>query len=519
MIVDEWLRRIWYLINQRQVEKELRDEMEAHREAMDEPGNFGNTLRLREESRDAWGWKWLDDFAHDARHACRTLRLSPGFALSASLILSLGIGGNLVAFQFLDTVFWKPLPFREPANLVRFELAANNEKPELSYPAARFVEGHNDVLADVMVQVRNDEGVTWETDLANRIPSNAVSVNWFDGFGYAPVRGRLFKRGIDDATGTNPVVVLSSRFWERKLNRDSDIVGRIVRVNGRPATVVGIAPLDLVDFQDTSVWLPINQVEYFFPGSLIRTSWNSGVSPAEMYARIKPGISLTVVRDALRNPVSEIANHDPAHTKTERWLEPYAATTRFRKPDPTSLLATAVLGGLSLLILIVACANLSNVVLSRATDRVRELSIRVALGVSRTRLMRHLLGDTVLIACMGMAGGLVFAYWTSRVFEVLAESEQQVFPPFVLNLRIIAAALGVAAISIAAVGLLPAWKISRQDLGVSDERRWSTNVVSPRPQSKPSTLTRGADWKQRSAVGSDWTGFAQPSADSDRPRI
>ena len=334
----------------------------------------------------------------------------------------------------------------------------------VSYPAAKFIQANNDVLADVMVQVRNDEGVTWEADLTNRLLSDAVSVNWFEGFGYVPVRGRLFQRGIDDAPGADPVVVLSSKFWERKLNGDPDIVGRAIRVNGHPATVVGIVPTDLVDFQNTSIWLPINQVEYFFPGSLVATSWNSGLSPAEMYARINPGISLAMVRDALRNPVREIAIRQPDLSKTDPWLEPYSATTRFRHPDPGLLLASTVLSGLSLLILIVACANLSNVVLSRATDRVRELSIRVALGVSRTKLMRHLLADTALLAGIGMAGGLVFAYWTSKVFELVGESEQQAFPPFVLDWRIMAAALGVAGIAMAAVGLLPAWKISRQDL-------------------------------------------------------
>src|SRR5262252_4837289 len=126
MIFDEWLRRIWYLINRRQLEQELRDEMEAHREAMSEPRYFGNTLRLQEESRDAWGWKWLDDFAQDLRYACRTLRFSPGFVLSASLILCLGIGGNLAAFEFLDSIFWKPLPFREPATLV--EVCTGNDR-------------------------------------------------------------------------------------------------------------------------------------------------------------------------------------------------------------------------------------------------------------------------------------------------------------------------------------------------------------------------------------------------------
>jgi hypothetical protein len=351
MIVDEWLRRIWYLINRRQLEQELRDEMEAHREAMSEPGHFGNSLRLQEESRDVWGWKWLDDLVHDLRYACRTLRLSPGFALSASLILSLGIGGNLAAFQFLDSMYWKPLPFPEPATLVRLEPTSNNGRWDLSYPAAGFIEAHNDVLADAMIQVRINERVTWEADPANRVPSSAVSVNWFDGFGYAPVRGRLFKQGIDDRSGASLVVVLSSRFWERKLNGDADIVGRTVRINGRSATVVGIAATDSVYFENIGVWLPINQVEYFFPGSRIETSWNSGVNPAEMYARIKPGISLNVVRDALRNPVSEIANRDSDVPKTEPWLEPYAATTGFRNPDAFPLLVTGVLGGLSLLTL------------------------------------------------------------------------------------------------------------------------------------------------------------------------
>jgi predicted permease len=449
MIVSEWLRRIWYLINRRRLERELHEEMEAHRETMGSPQHFGNTLRLRDESRDAWGWNWLDGLVHDFRYTCRSIRRSPGFTIGVALILSLGIGVNLTAFEFLDATFWKPLPFREPASLVRLELTSKNGTWSLSYPDAMFIAANNDALSDVMIQVRYDEGVTWGADQTNRLPSNAVSVEWFSGFGYAPVRGRVFQRGIDDAPGANPVVVISRQFWEKKLNGDSDIVGKTIRVNDRSAMVVGIVPGDQVDFQNTSVWMPINQVDYFFPGRLVPN--------AEMYARIKLGVSLSAARDALRNPVREITNAD-------QWLEPYSAATRFRKPDPDQALFSVVLGGLSLLILIVACANLSNVILSHATDRMRELSIRVALGVSRARLIRHLLSDTTLLAGIGMAGGLLFEYWMSRIFEVLGESETQGYPPLVVDWRLITASLAIAGVAMIAVGLLPAWKISRQDL-------------------------------------------------------
>ena len=456
----EWLRRVWYLLNRRRLERDLQREMEIHRAQMAEPRGFGNTLRLREESNDAWGWRWLDEACRDLRFAARTLRQSPGFTIGASLVLALGIGLNLTLFQIYNETALRPLNVRDIETLVRFQRLSNRgQAAPVPYPATQYVRTNNTVLSAVLVAARYRD-VQWN-DFENRLAVQFVSTNWFDETGYNAVAGRLFHETIEETPGAQPAVVISENFWTNRLNRDPSIVGSSVRINDRPATVVGVLPKDYHGLSDdeSQVFLPIRQMTYFSPGLTFETAWDAYV---DMYGRLKPGVPMAAARDSLRVVMDELAQQQPEHFKQGEWLEPYSAVTRFETPSQRQerLLAVATIAFLSLLVLTVACANLGNFVLSRAIGRLRELSIRIALGAGRWRVMRLLLAESALIAGIAAVMGLAIS---SGVFRVMNAAG---LPPlhFVINWRTIIAAVAVTSFAMVAIGLLPTWAISRRDI-------------------------------------------------------
>jgi len=267
--------RLRYWLNHRRANAELAEELESHRlmkqERLEQTGlsaqeaavaskrALGNVLLAREAARDAWSWSWLDDAWRDLRSSLRDFRKAPGFWLGASLILSLGIGVNLAAFQLLDAVFWKPPQVREPASLVRL-FRRNAES--FPYPAIPVLEANNSVLSSVLI--RSDSmssafsfhrNLVWGDDPENKPYASFVSANWFEELDYRPIRGRVFDQGIDDAPDAQPGIVISEVFWKRQLNSDPEIVGKTVRMNNRSATVLGVVPPDVMPHNDTMVWL------------------------------------------------------------------------------------------------------------------------------------------------------------------------------------------------------------------------------------------------------------------------
>jgi len=455
------LRRVWHLVNRRRFEREQTREMQEHRDQMADPSRFGDPHRHLERSRDAWGWNWLDDAAQDLTLGLRTLIASPAFAIVATLILSFGIGLNITLYHMLQAALLRPPAIKASEDVARFlRSEPHSTSTSVSYPVADFVKQHNTVLSAVLVETSSNVG--WGADASEQIEGSFVSTNWFDELGYGPVRGRLLNDALDGNTAS-PSVVLSFTFWQSRLGGDSNVVGSTVYVDRKPVTVVGVAPKALpgLDFDVPDVYIPITQRDYFYPESTLLRAWNS--DSVAMYGRFKSGTSRPVVREALRSTMQAISR-EHREISPESWLEPLMANEGFRRPRERREILTiaSLIALLTSLVLIVAAANLGNLVMSRATGRVRELGVRMALGARRSRIVRQLIVEAVPVVALGTLGSLVFASTASTLIARMVA-----LPPYLdlsIEWRVVVVAIALASLSLLVVGVLPAWKVAQQHL-------------------------------------------------------
>ena len=231
------------------------------------PTTFGDTHRLVEQSRDAWGWNWLDDATQDVVVGIRTLLKSPSFAVTATLILSFGIGLNLTLYQMLQAALLRPPAIKSPDSVARFHrVEPHNRSTSIPYPVAEFVKENNSGPGGGDGRSGIEHWVGPRRRRTDR--SSFVSTNWFDELGYGPLHGRLLSDALD-TTADAPVVVLGYTFWQSRLGGDRTVVGRIAYLDRKPVTVVGVAPKEMpgLDFDVPDVFIPIAQREYFYPHS------------------------------------------------------------------------------------------------------------------------------------------------------------------------------------------------------------------------------------------------------------
>jgi len=460
--MNTWFRRVWHLLNRSRRERELVTEMNEHRASMHDPSKFGDTHRLLEYSRDAWGWNWLDDAMQDLTVGVRTLIKSPSFAITATLILTFGIGLNLTLFQMIRVGLLNPPPVRDADSWVRFVRASPHSRTStVPYPLTQFVKDNSTgVLASVILEYQS--GMGWGRDAGEQVNASFVSSNWFEEIGYGAAHGRVLGDALDTRAGA-PVVVLSHTFWRNRLGADPNVVGSIVYVDRKPVTVAGVAAAALpgLDFNVPDMFVPITQREYYYPQSTLLRSWND--EAVDMYARLAPGVSAAAAREALRTTM-QAASAEHTQIKNDEWLEPLLAANNFMRDDEryAVLAVISLLGALTTLVLIVAAANLGNLVMSRATGRVRELGVRMALGARRSRIVRQLVIESVPVVVMGALGSLAFATAAATAIAALGG-----FPPYLdfsIKWGTVMVALVLALLSLVVVGLLPAWKIAQQHL-------------------------------------------------------
>ena len=459
--MSTWLRRVWHLLNRPRFERDLLREMAEHREQMADPRDFGDPRRLLEASRDEWGWNWLDETLQDLKLGVRSLARSPSFTISATLILTFGLGLNVTLYQLANAAIFSPPAIRNPATFARFHRwAPHNQSTGVPYPLTEFVKAHPGALAAVLVEAGSR--AAWGTEAVDQIDVSFVSANWFDELGYGPVVGRVFSEAIDQGSGADPGVVLAHDFWQTRFGGDAGVVGSIVYLDRRPVTVIGVAPRALpgLDLDTPDVFLPIGRREYFYPESAFLRAWD--VDNVAMYGRLREGFSRASARESLRGTMKAIAAERP-EVQADEWLEPMMAEVQFRPPDE-QLAAWIVLSFLTLmttLVLVVASANLGNLVLSRATGRTRELGVRIALGARRSRIVRQLLVETLPLAALGAGGSLLFAAMATAVIIDLG------LPGYInlaIDWRSVAISVLFGAIALLVVGVLPAWKVAQQEL-------------------------------------------------------
>ncbi len=473
-----WLIRFLGLIVPRRLRADWRQEWESElrcREAM-----LAEWDRLQWRSRlDLWRrstsafwdalWllpkRWEDEMIQDLRYGARMLAKHKGFSLVALLTLSLGIGANTAIFSLLNTVLLRPLPIAKPDEVVSLaSTAGGNRFSSFSYPTYRDLRDRNEVFAGLLAY--RFLPVSMSHDGVNeRLWGYAVSGNYFDVLGVKPMLGRVLSPEDDRNRGGHPVVVLSQQGWLRRFGGDPGVIGKSVIVNGAAYTVIGVTP---PGFYGTEIiaapemWFPMMMQSQLEAGN----DWleNRRVENVFIQGRLKPGVQAAQAQAAIDGIAQQLAREYPEiyegkvfKVTTAGWMGGMA-----RAP---LLGFVGILMLVVLLVLLLACTNLANLLLARAAERRREIAVRLALGVSRFRLLRQLLTESILLACGAGALGVVFAWWLiglARQFKPPIDVPLNV--DLHLDARVLAFALLASLLTGILFGLVPAWQATKTDL-------------------------------------------------------
>jgi predicted permease len=421
VLMGGFFRRIYFLFNRRRLERELQNDIDFHREMLSAESrkDFGNPTLMRERSREAWGFEWLDRMAQDLRFGARLLKKSPGIAFTAITVLALGIGVNVTAFNLVDVMFFKPLHVRDPHTLVRFSgKSPTSSSNVISYPATVFYQ-QSAALSAVMAQTSTRVTFTEETN--QEVRAGAVTANYFRELGGSAAYGRLFDPTTDDTPDAPPVVVLGYNFWQRQFGGDPSVVGSTIRLNQHPATIIGVIPFNFIGLdpehgETDEVWLIISRLGYFVPDTRILTELDDGESGVHMSARLKPGVTRQAAAAALEPLSQELVRQYPDKLPKgyNLALFPGGYAEALDPADLSFLPMFGLFATLVLLILVATCSNLGNLFLGQAVTREREISIRMALGATRRRIVRQLMTESLLLALLGAATGLFLSWVISR---------------------------------------------------------------------------------------------------------
>jgi predicted permease len=427
-----WMRRLGYLVNRRSLERELEREMASHRAMMGDPRRFGSTLRLREESADIWGWTWLERLGQDVRYAARLLRRRPILSATAVLTLMLGMGGTTAVFSLIDALHLRRLPVADPDALVRLTERRTDGTLVESFTLATHdtLQRGSRTFSGVIASA--EEGAGPGEIFVGRERRSAfmqlVSDNYFDVLGVHASQGRVFHQPRPGTPG-EAIAVISDEYWRRQYAADPSVLGTRFRRGNREFIIAGITP---PGFRGTEIdvpidiWVSIEQVVLPNAPERIRGRW------MRVMGRLRPDVTM-----AQAEAESTALLGRPVQLQTGGIGY---STLRERLNRPLLLVALVVT-----LVLLIACANLGNLMLAATVSREREIAVRAAIGASRARIVGQLMTESLLLALLGSALGLVVARGTSGALLAFLPPEQAVALPsvrFGLDARV----LGFAAL-------------------------------------------------------------------------
>lgn len=507
MTFEQWLYslpvRLRSRFHPKQVDQEMKDELRDHIEQQVK-GNvargmspedaqrsamlaLGGLAQIEQQCRDARGGNVIDDFFQDLRYGFRQLRRSPGFCALAILCLTLGIGANTAVFSWVEGILFRPYPaVTHQERLVALAGTARGESKATLVSWPDFMDLRRGCTLCDELFVSKITGSTLSIgDRAETARGSIVSANYFDAIGVHPILGRGFEPDEDIGNDAHPVVVISYQLWRDRFKADPQIIGKMQRLNNVPHTIIGVTP---DGFYGTFVgwamqfWVPASMEENFESGGYKLEDRDARW--IESYVRLKPGVTRTQAQEEISAIARRLESNYPATNRGRDirlwplWQTPF-------NNAGTLLPTLEIMVAVAAFVLLIACANIGNLLLVRAFARRHEMSVRLAIGASRARLLKQLITEGLILSALGAAGGLLMAYWCRHALVLLlpARSGVAMYLPGKIDWRVIAMSAGICLMATLIVGLFPAFQTRHVDVAGALKAE-SSSVAGARGRSR-----------------------------------
>lgn len=498
--LQELARRLQMLFQSRQFDADIEEEMRLHLDlrqeeqiqsglTADDAGaaarrRFGNPTVLREISHSAWGWEWLEHFLQDLNYGVRAMLRSPGITLVALLSLALGIGANTAIFSLMDTVMLKSLPVKDPAQLVLFgnglDQGISDSFPNTllySYPFYRQMQKKNQVFSDVAAtssMTNRVHGFVKGRVDAEPMNIQLVSGTYFPMLGVQAMMGRALSEQDDLTHGAHPVAVVSYAWWTRNLARDPSVLSKELTFGSIVFSIVGVAPPEFFGTkvgEAPDIWIPLSMQKEVPPGFDGYT--DNMFESLHLMARLKPGVTNAeatananllfqqILRGFSGAPLTQenLQKLDKTHVELTSMATGFSRL-RYQFSEPLKILM-AVVG----IVLLIACANIANLLLARSTARARELAVRQALGAGRSRLIRQLLTESFALALAGGVLGVALASGASHLLlRMVSDGRDALQLNVPVDVRLLLFTLGLTLATALLFGTIPAFRATRLNL-------------------------------------------------------